>query len=193
MHIFESKMNSLRTIILTWNWTFSIRTCHFWSKLSSKHFLWWKMFLWKSFFGENDRLDTDPKMDFLDRNDLAVVWNRFEHVRTKILTFKFELKSHFIIIQNLKMLKYLQLRRLEFARSGSLFFYQNNKIYQNSDIKNWSSKVREISISKISKITILGFDSSANQVQYCSLGWNNRGEWGWNQGETQINEGESRI
>ena len=127
-----------------------------------------------AFFWENDRLHTDPKMDgktFWTENHIAMVWNRFEQVRTKILTFKFELKSHFIIIQNLKMLKYLQLRRLEFARSGSLFF-QNNKIYQNSDFKNWSSKFSEISISKISKITILDFDSSANQVQYCSLGWN---------------------
>ena len=92
---------------------------------------------------------------------MALVWNRFEQVRIRILTFKFELKSHFIMIQNLKMLKYLQLRLLQ-NRSFRISFFQNNKIYQNSDFKN--SKFSEISISKITKITILGFDSSANQV-----------------------------
>ena len=179
MHIFDSKMNSLRTIISTWNWTFSIRTYHFWSKLSSKHFLWWKMFF-RLFRGKWPSWHR-PENEFLDRNDLALVWNRFEQVRTKILTFKFELKSHFIIIQNLKMLKYLQLRRLEFARSGSLFFQITKLIkiqISKIDLRN-SGKFQSAKLQKLQSSVSIRQQIRFNTALLAEI--------------TGVNEGETRV
>ena len=120
---------------------------------------------------------------FWTENDIAMVWNRFEQVRTKILTFKFELKSHFIIIQNLKMLKYLQLRRLEFARSGSLFFkitkfikIQISKIDLRNSAKFQSAKFQKLQSSilirqQIRSNTALLAEITFDNCVGSKLGW----------------------
>ena len=114
---------------------------------------------------------------------MALVWNRFEQVRIKILTFKFELKSHFIMIQNLKMLKYLQLRLLQ-NRSFRISFFKITKF-----IKIPISKIR--SSAKFQSAKLQKLQSSVlirQQIRFCSLGWNKLWELfqGWSRGEDQI-------
>ena len=76
-----------------------------------------------------------------------LVWNRFEQVKTRILTFKFELKSHFIIFSKSKNVK-IPPTSPSGIRSFRISFLQNNKIDQNLEFK-----IRKIGFSKISNLS----------------------------------------
>ena len=122
-----------------------------------------------SFFLERNGLDTDPKMETFG---LKTTWNRFEQRIIWILTLKFELKSHFIIFSKSKNVKIPPTSPL-WNRSFGISFLKNHKIDQNLEFKIWKFKFQGNFklISKISKITILGFwfVSKSGSV-HCSLG-----------------------